>query len=262
MKKVLFFISAILVLTVTSCNVQERIVFNEEMGGVYETSFDLSNMLQIAGATGTSTSDKSSKKMDTIIKFNDVLVMYKDSIASLSQEKQQQLKNMKDMNLHMQMDQENSIFKFKIDKAFKSFKEIELVSYELDEMMNLAKENATTTTPQGPGADMLKTDKVRYIFENNIFKRVDEKLFIEHEVEQEPVAEADMMMQGLMSEFEDLLTESKMTLEYVFPKRVKSVSHEEAIISPDGKTVTFVVDWKSLMDNEKLLESFEVELKK
>jgi hypothetical protein len=109
---------------------------------------------------------------------------------------------------------------------------------------------------------MLKTEKVRYFFENNTFKRVDEKLVNSEEVELEVVEESeeDMMMQGMMAEFDDMLLESKMKLEYVFPRKVKSVSMEGTKISTDGKTVTFEIDWKTLMYDKKLLDNFEVVL--
>ncbi len=257
MKKLLLI--AVVVIAVVSCNVQERIVFNENMGGTYQTSFDLSSMLEAAGSMGPSSSDKPSKVMDTVIVFNDVLVKYKDSIATLPKEKQEQLQKMKDMTLRMQMDESKNIFKMNIGKDFKSFSDIEFVSYEMDEMMNLAKDNTTGSPAAGPGGDMLKTEKVRYYYENNIFRRVDEKLVnAEEGGEVEEEVEEDMMMKGMMAEFDDMLSDSKMTLEYVFPKKVKSVSMDGAQISPDGKTVTFEVDWKTLMDNKKLLENFEV----
>lgn len=263
MKKLFLVVSIAIGLSFVSCNVQERIVFNEQMGGSYETSFDLSQILELSGGMGASSSDGPSKKMDTIIAFNDVLIKYKDSIATLPKEKQAQLQKMKDMTMRMQMDEDQSIFKFNINKDFKAFSDIEFVSYEIDEMMNLAKENTMGVQGAGPGADMLKTEKVRYFFENNTFKRVDEKLVNTEEKElggEEKIEEDMMMMKGMMAEFDDMLTESKMTLEYVFPKKVKSVSMEGATIAPDGKTVTFEVDWKTLTDNKRLLENFEVVL--
>ena len=260
MKKLILVIAVAIGLAFVSCNVQERIVFNEDMGGSYETSFDLSQMLEAAGSMGGSNGDAPSKKMDTLIVFNDVLVKYKDSIASLPKEKQVQLEKMKDMTMRMQMDEDQNIFKFNISKDFSEFSGIEFISYEMDEMMNLAKDNAAQGA--GPAGDMMQTEKVRYFYENNTFRRVDEKLVNKEEGEavEAEIEEEDMMMKGMMAEFDDMLVESKMKLEYVFPKKVKSVSMDGAKIAPDGKTVTFEVDWKTLMDNKKLLENFEVVL--
>lgn len=262
MKKLLWVFT--LALAVVSCNVQERIVFNENMGGSYQSSFDFSQIIEATGSMGASSSDKATKKMDTLITFNDVLVQYKDSIATLPKEKQAQLQKMKDMTLRMQMDEDKNIFNFTVNKEFTTFNEIEFVSYEIDEMMNLAKDNAAGSQAAGPGGDMLKTDKVRYFFEDNTFKRVDEKLVGEQEGvvndAEEENTEAALMMKGLMGEFGDMLAGSKMKLAYVFPKKVKSVSMDGAKIGPDGKSVTFEVDWKTLTDNKKLLENFEVVL--
>ncbi|EDM43622.1 hypothetical protein SCB49_08528 [unidentified eubacterium SCB49] len=258
MKKLLLVLTLAVGLTFVSCNVQERIVFNQQMGGVYETSFDLSKMLELSASMGAPSTDATSKKIDTVIVFNDVLVQYKDSIATLPKERQMQLEKMKDMTMRMHMDNDASIFKFNISKDFESFNDIEFVSYEIDEMLSLAKNN-TEDAPTGPGSDLLKTDKVRYFFENNRFRRVDEKLLNADEVTDEVVEdEADLLTKGMLAEFDDMLTGSKITLTYVFPKKIKSVSMDSAIIATDGKTVTYEVDWKTLSDNKKLLENFEV----
>lgn len=272
MKK-LFFGFVLAALTIMSCNVQERIVFDQNMGGTYESSFDLSGILKIAGEGRPASVDRESEKMDTVFVFDDLLVQYKDSIATLSPEKQAELEKMKGMKMRMVMDEDAGIFTMSVDKKFTNFGEVEFVSYQLDEMMNMAK---TQTGQQSPGAgmdNMLKTDKVQYVFENNTFKRVDAKYARKNAIsdsgadgnneDDSSEAEDDMaeaMMKGMMSEFEDALRESKMVLEYSFPKKIKSVSHENAVISEDGKTVRFEVDWKTLSDNEELLENFEVVL--
>jgi len=271
MKKLLFgFVLA--VVTLVSCNVQERIIFDKNMGGTYESSFDLSGMMKIAGEGKPASADKKAEKMDTLFVFNDLLEQYKDSIATLSPEKQAELEKMKGMKMRMVMDEEAGIFNMTVDKEFANFGEVAFVSYQMDEMMNMAKTETGQQSPDGGMNDMLKTDKVEYTFKNNTFSRVDAKLARKNavrdtdsgEVEDESAeAEDDMaaaMMKGMLGEFEDALRESKMVLEYSFPKKIKSVSHENAVISEDGKTVRFEVDWKTLTDNKELLENFEVVL--
>lgn len=265
MKKFVFSI-AVAVLTLVSCNVQERIMFDNNMGGTYESSFDLSGMLKIANEGRPAGIERESEKMDTLFVFNDLMEQYKDSIATLSPGKQAELEKMKDMSMRMVMDEEAGIFKLSVAKEFKNFEEVEFVSYQMDEMMNMAKSETGQQSDQGGMNDMLKADKVKYVFENNTFRRVDAKLAnLEDEDvpnDEAPVENemAEAMMQGMMGEFEDALRESMMVLEYSFPKKIKSVSHENATISEDGKSVRFEVDWKTLTDNKTLLENFEVVL--
>ena len=257
MKKFLCIVA--LAVIFVSCNVQERIFFDENMGGNYEMSFDMSSMLQIANQDKPTTA-RALKKMDTLIVFRDMLEEMKDSIATLSPEKQAELAKLKNMTMRMQMDEANNVFKFSAKKTFKEFSEIAFVSNQMDEVFNMAKQEAGTA--KGPGSDMLKTDKVFYTFANNTFTRVDEKAMkmkdegAKSQTETES-AESEMM-KGMLSEFDDLMKSSKMTLVYSFPKKVKSVSKKDAVISEDGSTVTYSVDWKTLMDDKKVLENFEV----
>lgn len=270
MKKLLFTL-VFVVIAFASCNVQERIIFNEHMGGTYESSFDLSEMLKIAAEGNPESGVKEKKKVDTLFVFNDLMEEYKDSIATLSPEKRAELEKMKDMKMRMVMDEEEGIFKISVNKDFDNFEEVAFASYQMDEMMNMAKAQSGQQSDQGGMNDMLKSDKVLYTFNNNTFTRVDAKLAememeeeaIDDETDEQSQAEEDLaaaMMEGMLGEFEDALRESMMILEYTFPKKIKSVSHENAVISDDGKTVRFAVDWKTLSDNKKLLENFEVVL--
>jgi len=269
----LFLIAIVAVLTFTSCNVTESITFNDDMGGTYKSSFDLTTMMQMAKQMGPSTSKKEKVKMDTLISVNELMVVYKDSIAKLSPEKQEQLKAMKDMNMHMVMDEEEGVFLMEMNKPFKEFDDIAFVSYQMDEMFNIAKsqsgQNESGAANSGAN-DMLGQEKVTYTFVDNTFRRVDPKKLVEEgetfdmDIEEEEQTDeekaASDMMDGMLGQFEDMLKESTMILEYTFPKKIKSVSHEGAVISEDGKTVTFTVDWKKLTDDKELLRNFEVNL--
>lgn len=266
MKKI--FLVAFISIVFVSCNVQERILFDENMGGTYEMSFDLSAMLEVASKNGPATSDKPKKKIDTLIVFSEMLTQFKDSIATLPPKKQEELAKLENMTMHMQMDEENNVFKFSTTKTFNQFSEIAFVSDQMDEVFNMAKNQGVGAKSAGPGSDMLKTDKVIYTFENNTFSRLDEKAKNlkdangrgeVDETNTEEDAQGDML-KGMLAEFDDMLKNSNMTLEYSFPKQVKSVSHKDAKISEDGKTVTYNIDWKTLLDDKKILETFEVTL--
>ena len=70
----------------TSCNIQERIVFNEDMGGTYENNMDLSTLMSLAGQNEFSDPEKKKVKLDTTIVFSELVEVYKDSISQLSVE--------------------------------------------------------------------------------------------------------------------------------------------------------------------------------
>ncbi|MDX1463883.1 MAG: hypothetical protein R3359_12560 [Marinirhabdus sp.] len=254
----------LLVVSFSSCTVQERIVFDEGMGGRYTTSFDLSQLFAVASQGAPQSLDQPMKKLDTLVIFDDMLEQYKDSIATLPMEKQAELKKLKGMTMQMKMDQANSEFQFTAEKTFSNFNAIANVSEQMDEIFSMAKAQGVGAKVQGPGSEMLKTDKVVYTFEGNTFSRIDKKSLKEtaddEPTEEDENATGDDMLTAMLGEFDDLLKQSVMTLSYTFPRKVASVSHKEAEISEDGKTVTYSIDWKSLMDEPSILENFSVQL--
>jgi hypothetical protein len=58
--------------------------------------------------------------------------------------------------------------------------------------------------------------------------------------------EGDPFKEQFMMQFEEIFSNSFYTLTYTFPKKVKSVSSADAVISEDGKTVTYKVSWNDI----------------
>lgn len=282
-KKIIGLLS-LLVFVLVSCNVQERIVFDDNMGGRYESSFDLSKMMSVANEMGgPSDPNKELTKMDTLVVFSEFIEEHKDSIATLSAEDRAKLEMLKDFTMAMKMDEATGEFKMDISKDFKTFSDLERVAYEIDNVFDQAKsEAAGGQQAAGPGGDLMSLDKVLYTFENNTFRRTDPKSITEHLEDEgllkeetrldleklqdnleadENDSQEDAMMKGMMGQFAQEFENSTMKLEYTFPRKVVSVSPEGAVISEDGKTVTFEVPWSDLLEEKtKVLENFEVVL--
>lgn len=259
-------------ITFSSCTVTEHITFNEDMGGTYKNSYDLSTMMKMAGGSRPKSVEKEKTKMDTLINFSEFLVAYKDSIATLPAEKQAELLAMKNMSLHLKLDEDTGDFFMEVSKPFDSFNDIEFVSYQMDDMFEMAKmqsgQNKMTTQNSGPDIQM---DKVTYTYANNTFRRVDPKVLVEEggtfdkllnepEEETEEDKQAKEITKQLLGQFDEMLEKSSMTLTYTFPKKIKSVSHKNAVLSEDGKTVTFITDIKTITEDKNLLKKFEVVL--
>lgn len=285
MNKKIIVLCSLLGSLLMSCNVQERIVFDDNMGGLYETSIDLSKMMATMGSmgAGASNSDKEKTKMDTVVVFSDIIREHKDSIANLSSEEQAKLEMLKDFTMKMKMDEDTGEFKIDVSKDFKDFSKLERVAYEIDKVFEQAKTNTgKTQAAASPGGDLMSSSKVIYTFENNTFRRTDPKSLSKHledegilkeetrvdlqelkdnlEVDEED-SEENAMIKGMMSQFTEEFEDSMMKLEYTFPRKVVSVSPKGATISEDGKTVTFMVPWSDLLEEKtKVLENFEVVL--
>ncbi|WP_299114274.1 hypothetical protein [uncultured Winogradskyella sp.] len=233
----------------TSCNVTESIVFDNNMGGEYVTDFDLAPMLEYA-ATNRPPSQEGpeTEKMDTTIVFNDLFKTHKDSIASLSAEQRADLEKLRGMTLDVEMDEEKNIFKFNMSKKFKEFDELKTIYEETDEAMNYVKDigNKNGQAPQQQMDELSTTEEISYAFKDNTFSRFQPSTIkmeggLENDEESIEGEDDEFMMQ-----FDEIFSNSFYTLRYKFPKKIKSVSNAGAMVSKDGKTVTYKVSWDAI----------------
>ena len=256
MKK-LFFLFA-LALFVTSCNVTESIIFNEDMSGKYATKMDMAPMMEYASANRPpSLEGPKMEKMDTTIVFNEFYETHKDSIATLSEEKRAHFEKLKGMVLDMNIDEANNVFNFKMGRDFKEFTELGNIFEQMDETMNFVKDIGNKDG-QAPGEqldELTKTDKVEYTFKNNTFSRFDPNSIRSSDLPEDEMEEEedDEFSKQFEMQFKEIFSGSYYTLIYKFPRKVKSVSKEGAEISEDGMTVTYKVPWSDIQEDETLM---------
>ncbi|REG88781.1 hypothetical protein [Winogradskyella sediminis] len=233
----------------TSCSVTESIVFNNDMSGEYRSSFDLTPLMNYASenSPGANEAFMNEEKVDTTVVFNDLFENYKDSIATLSEAQRSKLENLKGMSMRVHMDVENDVFEIAINKSFKTVSELENINERVDEAMGIAKAIGSneSNVPDNQLDELTKVDKVVYTFKDGAFRRYMPNAVAEQnktdEHESTVTDKSDFATQ-----FEEMFSSSYYTLVYSFPKRVKSVSNENAIISEDGKKVTYKIGWSDL----------------
>ncbi|WP_400081207.1 hypothetical protein [Winogradskyella sp. R77965] len=241
-----------------SCNVTESIVFNNDMSGNYTSSFDMSPMLEYASENRPSAAEKPEKeKMDTTIVFSDLFKTHKDSIAALNDDQRARLEKLKGMVMDIHMDEEKNIFNFNMTKPFKSVKDLENVFEQLDEAMGVAKNigNKDGAATGDQLDELTKTDEVTYTFTNNTFSRFQPSSEDNmDDVEDEDMEESDDdFAKQFEMQFEDIFSAAYYTLVYTFPKKIKSVSHDNADISEDGKTVTYKVSMTDMNKDKNVM---------
>ncbi|WP_296385500.1 hypothetical protein [Winogradskyella sp.] len=243
----------------TSCNVTESIVFDNNMSGQYITAFDMAPMMEYANKNRPASKGGPKKeKIDTTIVFDDLYKTHKDSIAALSDEQRAEFKKLKGMVLKMQMDEEKSIFKFEMSKKFKAFDELKTIYDQTDEAMDYVKNmsNKDGQAPQEQVDGLTSTEKVTFSFENNTFSRFQLSTLKDEddEMDEEDMeAEDDPFKKQMEMQFEEVFSNSFYTLTYRFPKKVKSVSSKDAVISEDGKTVTYKVSWNAINGDASIM---------
>lgn len=248
MKKI--FIVAFLVLTtVLSCQFSENIYINEDGSGKMEFSFDASEIMQMAG---DELGDKEEKRMDSTIVFKDFLEEKKDSISKLSKADQEKLKALENFTMNMMMDPETKEMKFDLITDFKNVNELQDMFAALNSMSNLKGENGmngpSKTNPFSSFAGN-GNSQVSYELKNNVFKR------------KAIVKDTALLRQAndSLSEMAMMFGSSKYKLNYHFPRKVKSVSNKDAMLSQDGKTVIIEYNFMDFIKTPELL-NIEVEL--
>lgn len=243
-----------------SCSVTESIVFNEHMGGVFTSTFDMSKILAFDNASDLEIKeDKPSKAIDTTIVFNQFLEQFKDSISTLPLDEQKRLHAMKDIVIDMQMDEDNGVFNFTVNKPFANIDELKSINEQLDGAMNIAqtiseKDTSASPTSQDQMDEITKSDPVFYSFSNNTFTRYQPKKEGASEaVEGEDNTETEDMTDMFKDQFSEMFKATFYTMSYTFPKPIKSVSNKDAVLSEDRKTMTLKTDLNAINEHPDLM---------
>jgi len=231
-----------------SCEFTETLVLNEDGSGEMKVQMDASAMIAMMSSMGTEEENASmNDKIDTTFYFRDILAEKKDSIATLPLEQQERLKKLEGYGVHVAMDTEAEKMVYDIFINFESINEADNI-FDAFNQINNTGVNTASETEKSPSQESVK---VKYSFENNIFKRdayiVDNEL---HKAEMDSLKSMEMMLGGTLYK-----------LNYTFPKKIKSTNQEDATFSSDRKTLFYQVEYLDYLKNPDLMD-IEVVLEK
>jgi hypothetical protein len=253
MKQFFTAITCVLTLTLTSCQFSENIYINEDGSGTMEFSMDASEMMEMVAQMGDGESANGlDKAMDSTIVFKDFIEENRDSIVNLYPDEEQKIMALEDFKMHMLMNPETKKMVFDLTTDFKDANRLQDMFKAMNSFSNLqgqggAEQNTPSSPFSGMGAD--GSTEVNYSFDGTVFKRsakvTDEQL---HKQSIDSLGQSAVMFGS-----------SKYTVNYHFPRAVKSFSKEGAMYSEDRKTVTFEVGFLDMLKDPDLLD-FEVVL--
>ena len=238
-KSILLFIVTALMLT--RCMFTEEIYINNDGSGKYALKIDMSPMMESVKDMSVKDSLKDPQVLDTVVLFSTILEENKDSISKLDADDKMIIESLKDLKLHMQVDEEKGkmIMDFGLD--FKDISELKNMQEKIAKAQAL---NEKKKEDEG----MPSTADVDYLFDGKTFERkVTLKDMSEDELEK--MGQASSFMEGGIYK-----------VIYHFESKIKNVSFKGAQISSDKKTMSIEVPMDSLIKNPKLLD-FEVNLK-
>jgi hypothetical protein len=238
--KLLLVCSAVLAFMATSCNVKETIVIKEDGSGVMSIDMDGDQLMSMAGGEMAG-----KEKIDSVFAFKDLFKGKEDSIAKLPKADQERIKLLQNVKGHMLMDPEEGKFNMQFNNEFKKASDLGNMMGAFEAMSKMNKKDA----PDVGLAD--KTPGITYFYDGKKFKKTVAPK--DAKVPEEANEQLDMIMQ--------MFEGSTYTVTYQFPKKIKTVSNKNAVISADKKTVTVAYDLKEYMETPVTM-SLEVDFEK
>lgn len=252
MKKIYLVLCVAFATIFTSCHFSENIYINEDGTGRVSFNMDASQLMDMMGDEIAKDDDK--KDVDSIVSFKELFDADRDSISKLSKDEQAKLKKLEAFKMHMVMNAADKKMNFDLFADFKNVNELQDMFATMNTVGSMDKKN----NPQsGASANPMASvgsegvSKTNYTYKNNVFKR---SVVILDKVKMDSIN--DNMGQAKM-----MFSASNYTLNYHFPRKIKSVSHENATISEDGKSVTAEISFMEYLKDPTIL-NMEVELEK
>lgn len=260
MKKIILLLTVVCFLT--SCNVTESIVFNENGSGQFLITYEMGEAMKaMTDAMGGEKADSEKKKggevMDTTMVFADIMETYKDSVAALPEEKRLAMEAVKDMFMNMKMNEEEGIMNMGIGLNFKSIDDLKDINEKIRkaQSLNSQGDQVGSMKENSPLGNFFgsENNKTGYVLTENSFSRVTQIDIPEGKAEEaveDLFDETSESNQEFVEYFENAFYNVKLT----FPKAIKSISVEGAEFSEDRKTVTYKSNWIEYLKNPMSLD--------
>lgn len=230
----------VLAVTLVSCQFSETMVINEDGTGRMSLTMDMSELMAMMPAN-----DTLQVKMDSVMSFKKLFEEKKDSIAKLPKEEQEYLKLLENYQMRILMDPEEQKMKYEIFTNFKSVAE----ANNLMEGLNASERMSVSPMENSSQSKEKKEPQkqpmaVNFTYEKNIFTR---DAYIKDTVAFAKISDS-------LQAIESFMENAVYSIEYTFPRKIKSVSVKDAKISKDGKTVTFQKPFFAYMKNPDELD--------
>ncbi|AXG68045.1 hypothetical protein KORDIASMS9_00234 [Kordia sp. SMS9] len=249
MKKMYFAVLVVLLTFCTSCEFSETIYINDDGSGKLSMYLDGSELMPMMGTQMTGGQEQS---IDSMISFKDMFKGNSKFISEISDTDRKMIKSLENLNAHMVLDTKKNKFNVDLFTDFKSVNDIQEMFGAVNSLAKIAKNsNAMGSGNPLTNTNIDKLTKMNYSYDTKTFKRA-----------------LNIMDKGLMDKLKEnlgqaemLLAASTYKLNYHFPRKIKSVSDENAVMAEDGKSFSVKVNALEFVNNPEML-NLEVELEK
>jgi hypothetical protein len=240
-------ICLLIILAVSSCTMKEKMVINEDGSGTFSYGFDMSGMFKM----GMKSTDSTKKKqvVDTAFTFKELFDKAKDSIAKLPAADKAMLKLMENFKISMKINEEKKQFEYDMVFDFKSLDSIQNMASPSETIETLALSDkkrlgALSAVPK-PEAKNTTT----FIYKDNVFIKSVTAVKDAKSGEKSKKKKEKPGDDPFSKKMDEMMKECKYSLEYHFPKKIKTVSLKDAVIAADRKSFVIDVPLENLPDN-------------
>ncbi|MDW8852944.1 hypothetical protein SD960_22785 [Flavobacterium sp. MMLR14_040] len=240
------------ILVISSCTIKEKMIINEDGSGSFSYGFDMSGIFKLGFKSKDST--KKSKVIDTVFTFKEVFEKSKDSIAKLPADERQKLKILEKFRVNLKSNEDEKQLAFDLEYNFPStdsLKDMVTPFESLEAMPRIGpgkKLGSLNTLPN-------KQNK-RTLFSYNY----DGKVFSKKIVSPADAKKSDKNKKKeklgddpFSKKMAEILKECSYSMEYHFPKKIKTVSLKNAVIAKDKKSFVMKIPMQDLPEDEEKL---------
>jgi len=275
MKTIKLLLALVFIFNLSSCNITEKMIVNENGSGKFSYEIDGTKMMSMMGSAfkgdeketrkSKKKKEKPSKDIDSTFTFKEVFAAKQDSISKLPAEEQAKIKKMENFSVRMVMNEEKGIMNYSMFTDFSSVAELQDVMSPVESMKTLSPTGQTGGMGMAP--DAIKDNaSTKFFYDGKKFTKTLSKLEKKDELkevveESASTEEKDALaaeMEKLQKSLDMFYTQSDFKVVYQFPRPVKKVSAENALYSQDRKTVTIEYSFKDYIETPEKA-SFEVE---
>ncbi|STO15428.1 hypothetical protein [Flavobacterium hibernum] len=249
MKKIL--VCLLLVFTFSNCVMKEKLILNENGSGSFSYGFDLGGIFKLGFKSSDST--KKNKVIDTVFTFKEVFAKAKDSIAKLPELEREKIKMLENFKVSAKANEAKQQLRFDMEYNFSSIDSLKKVVSPLEVLESMpkigpGKQLGSLSVPEKEN----KKTRFSYNYDGKVFEKVillpEDAKVNKKKKEKEKNPDNDFS-----KKMDDILKECKYSIEYQFPKKIKTVSLKNAIISKDRKSFILEIPMKDFPDDEEKL---------
>ncbi|WP_395044271.1 hypothetical protein [Flavobacterium sp.] len=272
MKNIKLLFAILLIVTLTSCSITEKLLINENGTGKFAYEIDGSKMISMMGSAFKDDEKETKKKkkknkdneitrdskdIDSTFTFKEIFASKKDSIAKLTPEEQEKIKRMEKFSVHMVMNEEKGIMNYSMFTDFNTIQELQNVMSPLESMQTLSPKGQTGGFAMAP-TGVEEKSATQFFYDGKTFKKsVAKTEKKKEEIKSDEISEEEAAAEKMKQSMEMIYDQSNFKVVYQFPKAVKKVSIENALYSDDRKTITIEYPLKEYMESPEKL-NFEV----